>query len=173
MPSRSGAHGDPGACSSRTLRGVSDDGAGTPAGTPDEELEDAGLLDGLEGAAREERLELLRWLLAEGYPLEELVRASGTQTLVLIPSERAIGGRTRYTEAQVAEAAGVGLDFLQALERANGVKWAVLSDGKVTMYGKDGDTIDGRYRIVKIGAESVEVTHLDGRGRQVIRLTGQ
>jgi hypothetical protein len=41
------------------------------------------------------------------------------------------------------------------------------------MYGKDGDTIDGRYRIVKIGAESVEVTHLDGRGRQVIRLTGQ
>ena len=67
----------------------------------------------------------------------------------------------------------IPLKFIALVERANGVKWAVLSDGKVTMYGKDGDTIDGRYRIVKIGAESVEVTHLDGRGRQVIRLTGQ
>jgi len=67
----------------------------------------------------------------------------------------------------------IPLKFIALVERANGVKWAVLSDGKLTMYGKDGDTIDGRYRIVKIGAESVEVTHLDGRGRQVIRLTGQ
>ena len=67
----------------------------------------------------------------------------------------------------------IPLKFIALVERANGVKWAVLSDGKVTMYGKDGDTIDGRYRIVKIGAESVEVTHIDGRGRQVIRLTGQ
>jgi hypothetical protein len=67
----------------------------------------------------------------------------------------------------------IPLKFIALVERANGVKWAVLSDGKVTMYGKDGDAIDGRYRIVKIGAESVEVTHLDGRGRQVIRLTGQ
>ena len=67
----------------------------------------------------------------------------------------------------------IPLKFIALVERANGVKWAVLSDGKVTMHGKDGDTIDGRYRIVKIGTESIEVTHLDGRGRQVIRLTGQ
>ncbi len=67
----------------------------------------------------------------------------------------------------------IALKFIALVERASGVKWAVLSDGKVTMYGRDGDTIDGRYRIVKIGAESVEVSHLDGRGRQVIRLTGQ
>ena len=67
----------------------------------------------------------------------------------------------------------IPLKFIALVERANGVKWAVLSDGKVTMYGKDGDNIDGRYRIVKIGAESIEVTYIDGRGRQVIRLTGQ
>lgn len=67
----------------------------------------------------------------------------------------------------------IPLKFIALVERANGVKWAVLSDGKVTMYGRDGDNIDGRYRIVKIGAESVEVTYLDGRGRQMIRLTGQ
>lgn len=67
----------------------------------------------------------------------------------------------------------IPLKFIGVLERANGVKWAVLSDGKVTLHGKDGDNIDGRYRIVKIGNESIEMTYLDGRGRQVIRLTGQ
>lgn len=67
----------------------------------------------------------------------------------------------------------ITLKFIGILERANGVKWAVLSDGKVVMHGRDGDIIDGRYRIVKIGTESIELTHVDGRGRQVIRLTGQ
>jgi hypothetical protein len=70
--------------------------------------------------------------------------------------------------------APIALKFVGVLERANGVKWAVLTDGKsAPMYGKDGDIIDGKYLIVKIGAESVEMTHVDGRGRQVIRLTGQ
>jgi hypothetical protein len=67
----------------------------------------------------------------------------------------------------------IPLKFIGVLERASGVKWAVLSDGKVTMHGRDGDIIDGRYRIVKIGIESIELTYVDGRGRQVIRLTGQ
>ena len=70
-------------------------------------------------------------------------------------------------------AATIPLKLIGVLERANGVKWAVLTDGKGPMYGKDGDIIDGRYMIVKIGTESIEMTHADGRGRQVIRLTGQ
>jgi hypothetical protein len=40
------------------------------------------------------------------------------------------------------------------------------------LYGPEGATIDGRYRIIKIGAESVELAHVDGRGHQMIRLTG-
>lgn len=68
----------------------------------------------------------------------------------------------------------IPLKFLGVVERANGVKWAVLGDGKsAPMYGKDGDIIDGKYLIVKIGVESIEMTYTDGRGRQVIRLTGQ
>ena len=69
----------------------------------------------------------------------------------------------------------ISLKFIGVLERANGVKWAVLTDGKTPtpMYGKDGDIIDGRYQIVKIGTESIEMTYADGRGRTVIRLTGQ
>ena len=67
----------------------------------------------------------------------------------------------------------IPLKFIGLLERANGVKWAVLSDGKNVLHGREGDIVEGRYRIVKIGTESVELTHVDGRGRQVVRLTGQ
>jgi len=68
----------------------------------------------------------------------------------------------------------IPLKLQGVLERANGVKWAVLSDGKsAPMYGKDGDIIDGKYLILKIGTESIEMSHADGRGRQVIRLNGQ
>jgi hypothetical protein len=49
---------------------------------------------------------------------------------------------------------------------------AVLSDGRDVYHGHEGDIIEGRYRIVRIGLESIEMAHLDGTGRQMIRLTG-
>jgi hypothetical protein len=50
---------------------------------------------------------------------------------------------------------------------------AVLSDGRsAPVFGREGDIIEGRYRIVQIGAESIEMEYLDGRGRQRIRLSG-
>jgi hypothetical protein len=54
-------------------------------------------------------------------------------------------------------------------------KIAVLSDGKggVPIYGAEGETVEGRYKILRIGTESIEMAYLDGRGRQTIRLTGQ
>jgi hypothetical protein len=51
-------------------------------------------------------------------------------------------------------------------------KLAVLSDGREVFYGREGDIIDGRYRILKIGVESIELAYLDGRGRTTIRLSG-
>lgn len=51
-------------------------------------------------------------------------------------------------------------------------KIAVLSDGKNVFHGHEGDIIEGRYRILRIGAESLEMAYLDGRGRQTIRLSG-
>lgn len=89
----------------------------------DQELEAAGLLDGLDGEVRLQRLELLRWLATEERrTLAELQRAHETQTLILMPSERVIGGASRFTEAEVLERAGVSREFLRALERANGVR---------------------------------------------------
>jgi hypothetical protein len=51
-------------------------------------------------------------------------------------------------------------------------KIAALSDGRTTFHGVEGDIIEGRYRILKIGVESIEIAYVDGRGRQTIRLTG-
>jgi hypothetical protein len=50
---------------------------------------------------------------------------------------------------------------------------AILSDGRgAPVYGHEGDTVLGQYRILRIGAESIEMSYLDGRGRQTIRLSG-
>jgi hypothetical protein len=54
-----------------------------------------------------------------------------------------------------------------------GKKIAILSDGRGPIYGREGEVIEGRYRIVRIGVESIELAYLDGRGRQTIRQTGQ
>ncbi len=51
-------------------------------------------------------------------------------------------------------------------------KIAVLSDGRGVYHGREGDVIEGRYRILRIGDDVVEMAYLDGRGRQVIRLSG-
>jgi hypothetical protein len=49
---------------------------------------------------------------------------------------------------------------------------AVLSDGRITVHGRVGDLVEGRYRILRIGPDSIEMAYADGRGRQTIRLTG-
>ena len=51
---------------------------------------------------------------------------------------------------------------------------ALLSDGRGgLMYGREGDTVDGRYRMLRVGTDSIEMAYIDGRGRQTIRLSGQ
>jgi hypothetical protein len=49
---------------------------------------------------------------------------------------------------------------------------AVLSDGNGVYRGSDGDIIEGRYRIVQVRPDSIELAYVDGRGQQVIRLSG-
>jgi len=89
------------------------------AGEIDFEVE--GLLDGLEGERRAERITLLRELAAEGVPLAELRRSTAAGTILYLPADRVIGSRDRYTAAQVAEITGVELDFLTQLRRAMGL----------------------------------------------------
>jgi hypothetical protein len=54
-----------------------------------------------------------------------------------------------------------------------GQKVAMLVDGQGhSMNGREGDIIEGRYKIIRIGVESIEMSYLDGRGRQTIRMGG-
>ena len=57
--------------------------------------------------------------------------------------------------------------------KKTGHRVAILSDARGVYYGREGEIIEGRYRILKIGVESIELAYLDGRGRQTIRQTGQ
>lgn len=66
----------------------------------------------------------------------------------------------------------ITLKFIGVLEQG-GRKVATLTDGLgPPMFAVEGGTVAGRYRVLRIGVESIELSYLDGRGRQTIRLTG-
>ena len=56
----------------------------------------------------------------------------------------------------------------------NGQRSAAFIDERGNRFdGREGDVLEGRYRLLRIGPDSVDLAYLDGRGRQSIRLTGQ
>ena len=69
----------------------------------------------------------------------------------------------------------IPLRFVGTMQ-VGGRMMAVLSDAsglqRNPVYGFEGDTILGQYRLVRVSAESIEMTYLDGRGRQTIRFSG-
>ena len=69
----------------------------------------------------------------------------------------------------------IPLKFVGTMQ-VGGRTMAVLSDAsglqRNPVYGFEGDTILGQYRLIRVSAESIEMTYLDGRGRQTIRFSG-
>jgi hypothetical protein len=68
--------------------------------------------------------------------------------------------------------APIPLKFIGIVDPTTQPKLAVLSDSRGVYYGREGDVIEGRYRIVRIGPESIVMIYVDGRGQQTIRLSG-
>ena len=98
------------------------------------DFEAEGLLDGLEGDARDARRRLLEDLAADGVPLEELKRAVEEDRLVLLPVERVFeSGQERYTLAQVAKESGLETEFLIRLLQALG---APTPQDEAAQYGE-------------------------------------
>lgn len=84
--------------------------------------EEEGLLEGTEGRAREGRRKLLDELHGQGLSLEALREAAQEGRLVLLPLEQVLTGEgPRLTREEVAERAGVELDFLRGQWRALGM----------------------------------------------------
>ena len=86
----------------------------------DVDIEALGLLDGLEGEARQERAELITWLLDHGFDLDH-IRASVAAPLML-PAHRVLGDEGEYVSArEICESTGIELELLQRLQRAIGL----------------------------------------------------
>ncbi len=91
------------------------------------------------------------------------------QAPVVAPSPRADASGP----AQPAPVPAIALRFIGLVEGSEqSTRIAILSDGRGIYQGREGDIIEGRYRILRIGVESVDMAYLDGRGRQTIRLSG-
>ena len=103
------------------------------------DFESEGLLEGVDGEAREARLSLLEELHEKGVSLDELKSAVEEDRLVLLPVERVYAPPgERYTPKQVAEKADVPLAALQRHQRALGLRApgedeAILGDQDVEM----------------------------------------
>jgi hypothetical protein len=68
----------------------------------------------------------------------------------------------------------IPLKFIGVLGAPGGAQAASFSDGRGNVFqGREGDIIEGRYKVLRVGTDSVELAYLDGRGRQTIRLSGQ
>jgi adenylate cyclase len=94
------------------------------AGGTDIDFAAEGLLDDLEGTAREARLALLEQLRAEGVTLTELRDAVAAGHLTLLPVERAIAGDgPRYSAREIAAITGFDLDLLLRFRAALGVPY--------------------------------------------------
>ncbi len=106
---------------------------GPVAPRPDIDFEAEGLLEGVEGAPREARRELLEQLAGEGCTLEELRDAVAAGRLTLLPVERALAGEgPRYTAREIAETAELDLDVLQRFASALGVPYGDPDERRAT-----------------------------------------
>ena len=84
-------------------------------------FEAAGLLEGLDDGAREARLRLLQDLADDGVSVEEMTEALAEGRLPLLPVERLLAGEPRFTPSEVAEAAGIPVEFFLAMRQAVGI----------------------------------------------------
>lgn len=109
------------------------------------------LLDGLHGAARAERAELIEWLLEQGITADEI---RGTDSPMLLASRRLIGDDGSYVSArEISESTGVGLEQLQRLQRAVGLPWMDDPDAPVQMRADASIAVHAR-RFIEAGIDA-------------------
>jgi adenylate cyclase len=100
------------------------------------ELEAAGLLAGLSGREREERIEFATELLREGFTIQELQDAVSRGRLGLLPVDRVLQkGEARFTSPELAEQSGMPLELLERLQRALGLP--VLDESETALSDAD------------------------------------
>jgi adenylate cyclase len=86
-----------------------------------EDLEALGLLDDVDGAQRRSRRALLEELIDQGVSVAELRRAAAEHRLALLPVDRILSGRPRYSGREVAERTDLSVDYLARTRQAIGL----------------------------------------------------
>jgi adenylate cyclase len=125
-----------------------------------------GLLEGLpDDRAREARRALLDELYEDGVPVEELRAAAKEQRLALLPVERVLRTEHEYSQRELAERAGVSLDYLQASRRALGLP---VPDPDDKVFGeRDLQAVSQYPKFQELGFDEegiLEATRVLGRG---------
>lgn len=106
------------------------------------------LLDGLEGDARSQRAELLRWLLGRGFSVEQL---HGAFAPMLLPARRMLGDDGTFVSArEICETHNIDLDLFQRLQRAVGLSRVDDPDARVHLRA-DGEAAARAQEFVSAG----------------------
>jgi adenylate cyclase len=112
------------------------------------------LLAGLDGAARDERAELIEWLLEQGITADE-IRA--TNPPLLLASRRLVGDDGTYISArEISDRYGIDLALLQRVQRAIGLARVDDPDAVVHMRS-DGEAAAFAQRFVELGLNPDQV----------------
>jgi adenylate cyclase len=118
------------------------------------DIEALGLLDDLQGRARQERAELIDWLLARGFDVD---RIRGEFSPMLLPAIRMIGDDgVLVSPREISESSGVSLELLQRLHRGAGLVRAEDPDARLQSRA-DGESVLPAARLVGLGLDPQQV----------------
>jgi adenylate cyclase len=125
-----------------------------------------GLLeDCVDEDARAARRALLDRLHDDGVPVDDLRRAVAEQRLALLPVDRLFSSEARYTAREIAEKAGLDLDWFRTQQRVLGL---VVPDPDERVYGEsdlESAKLGTLYRDVGLpDEEALEAQRVLGRG---------
>jgi adenylate cyclase len=131
---------------------LSVDAVGAEPNHPD--IEAQGLLGDLQGQARQERAELIGWLLARGFDVDQIRTAFSP---MLLPANRVIGDDGMLVSArEVSESSGVSLELLQRPHSAVGLVRAEDPDARLQSRA-DAESVLGAARLVQLGLDPAQV----------------
>ena len=120
----------------------------------DPDIEALGLLDDLQGRARRERAELIEWLLARGFDVDQI---RGEFSPMLLPAIRLIGDDgVLVSPREISESSGVSLELLQRLHRAAGLVGADDPDARLQSRA-DAESVVAAARLVDVGLDPQQV----------------
>jgi adenylate cyclase len=119
-----------------------------------DDVERSGLLDGLRDEAREERGELVRWLLGRGFSVDQ-IRTSLSP--MLLPANRVFGDDGTFVSSRVvAESTGMQPDLIQRLHRAVGL--TRVDDADEPLHSRaDAEAVLPAAALASLGIDSEQV----------------